>query len=206
MKGMGRKRRWAGARRHKEQRERAKSKHPDVYTMQPTQPTCGQRDQERKGREEVQEEKQKGQERRKVTEEGGVGRGSRQEHHMLQKAPGPGFAAVLASAVSVSDSWLGAGPYPRAACPAATPLPRAGSHPSPAHSTGRVTQAGAGDPDQHATLESLQREGISVQTGMSRHPGKTQLPCKTQMCAPRAPLHGSTCPVNTPVPTTRGIT
>lgn len=89
-------------------------------------------------REEVQEEKQKGQERRKVTEEGGVGRGSRQEHHMLQKAPGPGFAAVLASAVSVSDSWLGAGPYPRAACPAATPLPRAGSHPSPAHSTGRL--------------------------------------------------------------------
>lgn len=98
MKGMGRKRRWAGAggRRLKEQRERAKSEHPGVYALQPTQPKCGQREREGKGREEVQEEKQKGQERRKVTEEGGAGRGSRQERHMLQKARGPGFAAVLA--------------------------------------------------------------------------------------------------------------
>lgn len=31
------------------------------------------------------------------------------KHHLLQRALGPGFAASLASATSMSNSWLGAG-------------------------------------------------------------------------------------------------
>lgn len=91
-------------------RERAKSKHPDVYRMQPTQLQCGQREREGKGREEVQEEKQKGWEKRKVTQEGKSGARQPAGAPSAPETSGPGFAAVLTPAISMSGSWLGTGP------------------------------------------------------------------------------------------------
>lgn len=90
----------AGRRRHRQRREGAKSKHPAVYATQPTQPECGQREREGKGREEVQEEKQKGQENRKVTEEGrageAAGRNTTCSRRRRARALQPFSAAVLA--------------------------------------------------------------------------------------------------------------
>lgn len=196
----------AGRRRHRQRREGAKSKHPAVYATQPTQPECGQREREGKGREEVQEEKQKGQENRKVTEEGrageAAGRNTTCSRRRRARALQPFSAAVLALAVSVSDSWLGAGPYPRAACPAALPC-----HELAATQAQPIAWGGWPRLEQVIRTSmppwSLQREGISVHRQawadcMSGHPCKTQLPCRTQMCTPRVPLLVPTCPVNTP--------
>lgn len=47
----------------------------------------------------------KDKERRKVTQEGGVGRGSQREHH-LRRGPGTQLCSFLVSAVSTSNSWL----------------------------------------------------------------------------------------------------
>lgn len=93
-----------------------------------------------------------------------MGRGSQRERRLLRRAPGPHFAAALASAISVSDSGLG---------PPAPPPPWAGRHPSPAQSAGGVTQAGPGDLEgQHATLGSSHREGVSLQ-GLLQSPTAT---------------------------------
>ena len=50
-------------------------------------------------------ESRKDRERRKVTQEAGVGRGSQQERHLL-RGPGTRLCGLLASAVSTSNSWL----------------------------------------------------------------------------------------------------
>lgn len=130
--------------------------------MQPTWPQCGQGEQEGKGREVIQEEMQKEVEKRKVTQEGKSGARQPARTPSTPEASGPGFATVLAPAISMNDSWLGAGLYLRAACPPGTPLPWAGSHPSPARSTGCIIQAGAGDLEGQHTLESSHREMVSV--------------------------------------------